>query len=272
MKKILFLFLLISSILAEAQTFVASSPTGQLSGVKIYIYENGIRIDSKTTNSNGEAVFNLTPNKTYTYQTDSNFLGTFSTDTSTIQLQHAEYKIIVTNEQNEPRSGIQSIIYFQGKETRSKSTNASGEVSFLLKPSCNYAYRVHNRVTGVVTTDETSLQETIPVQIKTVYRVDFIASYNNLPVKESFRLTSNGGSFSNSDSSSSSNGLFGFNLLPGSYTITSDLGGRKNVEVIDQNLTIPLDFKKITFKNVDTNLNLLRCKKRSYMLFTARNL
>jgi len=235
MKKLLQLFLFTFSIIVQSQTFVTKSLSNPISGIRIEVFENGVRIDSENTNASGEATFNLTQGNTYSYRTDTNFSGVFIASMTTIELDHATYTFIVKDDTDQPRDNIEVEIFFQGKEMVDDDTNVSGEAIFYLKPSCNYAYRVQDIFTGVVTTNENSLQETINVQInspETFYRVNFIATDNeNLPIADSYILTSNNGDFSERNSSSSTNGLFTYDLLSGDYTLTSRLGGKVAVQV-----------------------------------------
>ncbi len=253
-KKILCLLgLLMIATSAFPVTFTFRFGTTPISGT-VYIYKDGTLIEKASASSSTGTVSVSLPLGTYSYRTESNFLGT-CTANETVTLEHRKLTVYVKDQRGNPATE-QVRIYEDGVQVDNKTTSSStGSAEFYLKPSEKYAYKTSFSQGAIPLTSNQELSF-----IKSV--IDVVAKYGDYPVEDNFYVYSyanKGNSFSYLyyKSTSQTNGQMEFALSPGKYWIKNKLDIFTELHVTETNQAFVLDYKKVRFICQSTQPNIL---------------
>lgn len=187
MKKVIMYFMLLFSIGFKAQTTIVNKFGTDDINVDISIYKDGEEV-KQFYSKNEISLADLKPD-TYTYKTETNYVGTIDTriTNTTLELNCAKLEIEIVDTQNTPITNTDFEIYEDGDLIQRDRTNNEGKCSFYLKPSVKYAYKT-KFCSGSIEIPEGKEGSITNLTINNINRLQITAKYKDMPIEERFTL------------------------------------------------------------------------------------
>lgn len=258
LKKTLTLLLILVGIVesSNSQTIRLRYGTIPVTYEKVNIYKNGVRIDYKSSSSDGNAEFDLETGS-YSYRTETNFSGEI-TNAQSITLNHKKLTFTLTDEQNNPLSSETIDIFEDGDEVTSASTNSSGIVEFYLKPSNKYAYRIGEFENSIDLTSDVNIDLNFSLGVNELYMKTVVAKYKNYPIDDYLTICNYSDKSTISTSYTNSyDGTATFTNRKGKYWIKNKLNIYSEIEINETPDIVYLEYKKVRFISNPNNPNIL---------------
>ncbi len=236
-------------ILHKKVTFTVKDNLGNpIKSETIRVYEDGVEVSNKYTNSSGIAEFYLKASDKYAYKTSFNQAALTLQNDASLTLTKNNVRIIAKY-QNYPVADNFTIYPYGDKNTSldTKSSSATnGEVNFNLATG---KYWLKNKLNIYTVLDITNANQQIVLEYK---KIQFISNQTDPNVLENIVVSN--GNYSTDTKISDGKGYADFYLLPGSYTY-SHLGMSESFTVTNDML-ISLTTQNVTFNLINASTSL----------------
>jgi hypothetical protein len=210
-----------------------------ISSERIYIYEDGIEVISKSTNSLGIVEFYLKPSEKYAYKTSFGQAAFSLQNDVSLNLTKNNVSIIAKY-QNYPVADNFTLYPYSDRSTSlatAYSSATNGEVNFNVSTG---KYWLKNKLNIYTELNITNTNQQILLDYK---KVRFISNETNPNILENVVVSN--GTYSTDTKITDGKGYADFYLLPGSYTY-SHLGMSESFTVTND-MTINLTTQTVTF-------------------------